>query len=111
MKIDSKLYYNNAIQKDIFSCSTFSIQDLNSMTNLGAKNLNQSLNSIESIRAKEHGTCDILKLSPRFVKNAQSGKAIRENLANEANRTVIVSKNKTLEQHIEDYGSVAYVGQ
>ncbi|WP_375318828.1 hypothetical protein [Candidatus Tisiphia endosymbiont of Oplodontha viridula] len=111
VKIDSKLYYNNAIQKDIFSCSTFSIQDLNSMTNLGAKNLNQSLNSMESIRAKEHGTCDILKLSPRFVKNAQSGKAIRENLANEANRTVIVSKNKTLEQHVEDYSITVEVAE
>ncbi|MCC8399117.1 MAG: hypothetical protein LN563_00800 [Rickettsia endosymbiont of Platyusa sonomae] len=114
VNVDSKLYYKG-IQKDSFSCATFSIQDLNSMANLGAETLNQSLSTLMHLPDggyKISSPPDISKLPPRFVKNAQSSEAIRENLANEKNKTVIVSKNKTLEQHVEDYSmTMGVVGQ
>ncbi|MCC8372329.1 MAG: hypothetical protein LN568_06365 [Rickettsia endosymbiont of Pseudomimeciton antennatum] len=108
IKVDTNLYYDEkgGTQQDKFSCSAFSIQDLNTMSNLGAKSLSQYLPPSESNDKRTMSA-----LHPRFVKNAQSSAAIRENLTNEENKTVIVSKNKTIEQHVEDYSITVAVAE
>ncbi|WP_341756829.1 MULTISPECIES: hypothetical protein [unclassified Candidatus Tisiphia] len=104
VKIDTNIYFDGGIQTSKFGCATFSIQDLNTMSNLDPKNLEQHL-----LPASNKGK--IPNLHPRFVKNAQSSKAIRDNLTNEENKTIIVSKNKTLEQHVEDYSITVEVAE
>ncbi len=102
--------YGTLAQKDGFSCSIFSLQDLNTMSNLTEAELDGSLSlSSKNLSEDEERT----KLNPRFLKNSQSQTDLLKYSAGKDPKSLkVTKKGKTLNDYVEDYSvDVEIAGQ
>jgi hypothetical protein len=94
------VYAPGGLQKDYMSCSIFSIQDLNSMSNIGVDNLPRYLTRADNLEVDD----DYIKLHPKFIKNAQSMSLIEDYLNEYQGDTFVdKKKRKMLEEHVENH--------
>lgn len=87
-------------QQNNFSCFIFSLQDLNSMSKLTLQELNNSFPQGDT-RVNSDSFTSLKEINPRFIKNTQSLALLKTIPENKKNQ--IVSKNKNIEEYIEDF--------
>lgn len=104
LNAEEHMVFRTGAQKDSFSCSIFSIQDLNSMSKLSQEELiSSTMNNSKS---------DPINLNPRFMKNSQSVTELKAYIeANQDKKGKVVSKNKNLEEHISDFSITVETGK
>lgn len=104
LNAEEHMVFQTGAQTDSFSCSIFSIQDLNSMSKLSQEEL------ISSTMNNSEG--DPINLNPRFMKNSQSITELKAYIeANQDKKGKVVSKNKNLEEHISDFSITVETGK